>query len=93
MSGKTVIKTDNFDIAKIADSGQCFRMNADAADPTRYTATAADKQITLREIGEDIIEFGCDESEYNAFWRDYFDLGIQIMITFTLYTPPKSVTI
>lgn len=63
---------DDFDLKKIADSGQCFRFN-DCGD--YYLAVAGDRFVTIREAGENLYEFSCDEAEFEGFWREYFDLG------------------
>ncbi len=62
---------DDFDLQKIADSGQCFRFNK-CADG--YSAVAEDKYLFIKEQGEGKYEFSCSEDEYENFWKQYFDL-------------------
>lgn len=66
-----VIDNPDFDIQKIAESGQCFRLNRNAAGG--YTLVARGRVLHLRETPE-----GCaldaEEADYRALWRDYFDL-------------------
>jgi len=60
------IGSPDFDIRKIADSGQCFRLNEKDG---YYFNVAGDK--TLRIYGN---KLDCTKKEYNAFWKAYFDL-------------------
>ncbi len=71
---------DDFDLQKIADSGQCFRFNK-CADG--YSVVAEDKYVFIRQHGESGIEIAgadseyelsCSEKEYEDFWKNYFDL-------------------
>lgn len=66
----TITNTD-FDIRKIAESGQCFRLNPNSSG---YTLVA--KGRLLRLTGTDGgCALDCSQTEYDAVWRDYFDLG------------------
>ncbi|MCR5157395.1 MAG: 8-oxoguanine DNA glycosylase, N-terminal domain-containing protein, partial [Butyrivibrio sp.] len=62
---------DDFDLAKIADSGQCFRFNKCDGG---YSVAAGSRHVPVKELGDDRYDFGCDEAEFEDFWRDYFDL-------------------
>ena len=62
---------DDFDLKKIADSGQCFRLN-ECGDG--YSVTASDKHLFIKQISENEYEFNCSEKDYNDFWKSYFDL-------------------
>lgn len=64
---------DDFDLSKIAESGQCFRFNA-ASDG--YNCTALDKSLFIRSCGDKEYELDCSEDEYNFFWKEYFDLNL-----------------
>ena len=73
---------DDFDLQKIADSGQCFRFNK-CGDG--FSVVAGDKYLFIRwisdisdnENGNNSIgryELSCDKKEYEEFWKQYFDL-------------------
>ena len=68
---------DDFDLRKIADSGQCFRFN-ECGDG--YSVVAGDKYVFVRKATSDddktgeTYEFDCTEEEFNTFWKNYFDL-------------------
>lgn len=64
------ITTPDFDIRKIAESGQCFRLNADRDGG--YTLVAHGRVLRLRDTA-DGGEIECSEAEFDALWRDYFD--------------------
>lgn len=68
-----LIKSDNFDLKQIADSGQCFRM-VEISNNT-YSLIAYDRYIEIEQIDANTINIGCDEEEYNNIWHDYFDMG------------------
>ena len=79
---KITIK-DDFDLARIADSGQCFRFNR-CADGS-YSVTALDKHVLVKELEPGAYEFDCSKKEFDSFWKIYFDLdlsysGIRAMI-------------
>ena len=77
---------DDFDLAKIADSGQCFRWER-AAQPACYRIIAGADCIYVTDLGEGRFRFewselserdGCvPKSEWNGsipkHWFDYFD--------------------
>ena len=71
---------DDFDLGKIADSGQCFRFN-ECGDG--YSVVAGDKYVFIRQLYKDgsknaddgsEYEISCSEKEYEDFWKNYFDL-------------------
>jgi N-glycosylase/DNA lyase len=64
---------DDFDLLKIADSGQCFRFNA-CGDG--YTVMAGDKYLFIKQVGENEYDLSCSKAEYEDFWKEYFDLGL-----------------
>ena len=79
---------DDFDLARIADSGQCFRFNV-CDDPQgisnekgsfdgtpAYRVVACDKLLYIRQIDGSEYELSCSEEEYENFWKEYFDLNI-----------------
>ena len=65
------IQNPDFDLKKIAESGQCFRLN-----PNReggYTLVALGRVLRLRETA-DGCELDCSSADFDALWRGYFDL-------------------
>ena len=64
------IQNPDFDIRKIADSGQCFRLNPN--QDGGYTLVA--KGRVLRAVEADGCLLDCTQAEFDALWRDYFDL-------------------
>ncbi len=66
------VEIPDFDIQKIAQSGQCFRIRplADGA----YSAVAGKRYLQIRPLGGDSFAFSCSPVEFDAFWRGYFDL-------------------
>ncbi len=84
-----LVREKNFDIRKIADSGQCFRMNETkdgvwkivARDRLLWVAEVegskeSKKSDKSEESGKDhIYDFSCTEEEYEDFWKDYFDIA------------------
>ena len=68
---KTIVK-DDFDIRKIAESGQCFRWNMTDEDTCRIVY--ADRCIYLSRGAEKELVLDCDEKEYEEIWAPYFDM-------------------
>lgn len=66
------IKADHFDLKKICDSGQIFRMYE--LKDGEFSVYAGQRYLRLSQNGNEITFF-CDRSEYEAFWHNYFDLG------------------
>lgn len=60
-----------FDISQICESGQCFRMRQEKNDT--YSVIAGDRYLEIMQNGQECI-FYCGVSEYEEFWRHYFDL-------------------
>ncbi len=65
------LKADNFDLAQIAGSGQCFRMTG--REDGSYEVIALDRRLVLRSEGDKIV-FDCGNEDFEGFWRHYFDL-------------------
>lgn len=61
-----------FDMGQICDSGQCFRMERKGEN--RYSVIAGEHYLEIEQDGEKCT-FNCDEDIFEAFWKDYFDLG------------------
>ena len=62
---------DDFDLRKIADSGQCFRFNYKDGG---YIVQAVDKFLFIKENGDNSYDLSCSEDEFERFWKSYFDL-------------------
>ena len=67
-----VYAADGLDLRRIYDSGQCFRWR-DEGDGN-FLIPSAGHIVMVRQIAEDRIRLSCDEEEFQAYWRDYFDL-------------------
>ncbi len=61
------------DISKIADSGQCFRMNR--IDDNMYRALAMDRLVYIQQVSVEEYELFCTKKEYESFWKNYLDMG------------------
>lgn len=66
-------RIDNFSIAQICDSGECFRMTPVNEDT--YSVIASGRYLEVEQHGDECI-FSCNEVEYEDFWKEYFDLGV-----------------
>ena len=64
---------DDLDLKKIADSGQCFRW--ERLGEGRYRVLHGALCLRIRALGGGAFELDCGEAEFDAVWRDYFDLG------------------
>ena len=62
---------DDFDLEKIAESGQCFRFNK-CGDG--YSVNASDKYLFIKELAPCEYEFDCSKKDFEEFWKNYFDL-------------------
>jgi N-glycosylase/DNA lyase len=66
------INNPDFDIRKIAESGQCFRLNPNQTGG--YTLVALGRVLRLSETNEGCM-LDCTQAEFDALWQNYFDLG------------------
>ena len=64
--------TDDFNLEKIAESGQCFRWKK--IDDTTWRIVAGERCIYVSDLSNQQYRFDCDESSFRAFWAYYFDL-------------------
>ena len=64
--------TDDFDLDRIADSGQCFRWNRESSGT--YRIIAGSSCLYISKLENDRYALDCSEEEYTSFWRDYFDM-------------------
>jgi len=69
----TRIHSTQLDIGKIAESGQCFRLNEISQHQWRLIAFG--KILNIKKIGSFDYEFDCDEREQLEIWNSYFDLS------------------
>ncbi|MCR5404880.1 MAG: DNA-3-methyladenine glycosylase 2 family protein [Butyrivibrio sp.] len=80
---------DDFDLKKIAESGQSFRFNEvfekcgtqeckeeREASKRTFSVTASYRHLLIRELGQNEYEFECSTEDYEHFWKGYFDLGL-----------------
>ncbi|MCM1048408.1 MAG: 8-oxoguanine DNA glycosylase [Clostridiales bacterium] len=65
------ITKDNFNLEQICRSGQCFRMFHEGG--SLYSVIALGKYLEIEQTESECV-FHCDESDYNNFWKSYFDL-------------------
>ena len=63
---------DDFDLQKIAHCGQCFRAKEIFGDVYRFIT--GNRVIYISRKNRAQLEVSCDEFEWNAVWKTYFDL-------------------
>lgn len=63
---------DDFDLEKIAESGQCFRWEK---IDKGYRILYLDKSLIVYDKGENNFEILIDETEFKNIWENYFDLS------------------
>lgn len=68
----TITITDDFDLEKIAASGQCFRWQKVNEKTCRIIA--ADHCLYISQDVNQTYQVDCDESTFQAEWYSYFDL-------------------
>lgn len=64
---------DDFNLKKIADSGQCFRPKEIASGTFRFIV--GENILHITERGDGIFSVDCDEATWQSVWKNYFDLG------------------
>ena len=64
--------SDDFDMEKIADSGQCFRW--EKTEPDTFRIIAGRSCLYMKALGEDIYALDCSRQAFEGFWQNYFDL-------------------
>lgn len=62
---------DDFDLQKIALSGQCFRVRQ--FDDGTYRFVTGDSYIYIKNMGNHLFSVSSDADEWNHIWRKYFD--------------------
>lgn len=65
--------SDDFDLKKIADSGQCFRPKEIETDVFRFIV--GENILHMRKCDEGLFEVDCTEDVWERVWKNYFDLG------------------
>ena len=63
---------DDFDLRKIADSGQCFRAVRVEGDKFRFIH--GHRVLYIEDCGSGFFNLSCSEDEWSRVWRPYFDL-------------------
>lgn len=63
---------DDFDLDKIADSGQCFRWSGIGRN--MYRIIAGKRCLYMTFQGDGYYELDCTEDAFAHFWQNYFDL-------------------
>ena len=63
---------DDFDLYKIAYSGQCFRVKQ--LDEDTYSFVTGANELVMSSISNNEYEISCDQDTFNNVWHDYFDL-------------------
>ena len=66
-----IIQNPDFNIRKIAESGQCFRLKPTQAGG--YVLVAFGRVLGLADTPEGVA-LDCSQAEFDAVWRDYFDI-------------------
>lgn len=64
--------TNDFNLNKIADSGQCFRFNQ--IEDNLYQTVFDGKVLRIKELGSNTYDFDCSKKEFEKIWKNYFDL-------------------
>lgn len=62
---------ENFNLAQICQSGQCFRMRE--LENGSFAVVAGSRYLEVRQQ-EGICSFDCCGEEFEGFWKGYFDL-------------------
>ena len=70
----TIHIEDDFDLQRIADSGQCFRWKA--LPSGEYRILNGSDCLYIRSLGDARYDVSCDAAEWEARWRPYFDLDL-----------------
>lgn len=62
---------DSFDLQKIADSGQCFRVKV--FDDQTFRFITGSHILYIRQISPGLYDVSCSLEEWNEVWHHYFD--------------------
>ena len=69
----TVAISDDFDLAKITHSGQCFR--AKEVEPGVFRFVTLDYVIYIKKIEDGYYDISCGAAEWENIWSKYFDIA------------------
>ena len=64
--------TDDFDLYKIAYSGQCFRVKD--IDSNTFSFVTQNSRVIIRSLGGNDYDISCSKEEWDNIWHHYFDL-------------------
>ena len=67
------VKIDVLDLAKVADSGQAFRIKV--IDSTHIELVAFGRYLQIADLGSGNFAFSCSDKEFETVWKPYLDLG------------------
>ena len=79
--------TDDFDLALIQESGQCFRISEGPRGTFRILS--ADRCLLARRLAGSTFDLSCDEDEFRTYWYDYFDLGLDYRAVRAMIDPDR----
>ena len=67
---------DDFDLDKIADSGQCFRWTRQEtrSGGCTYRIIAGGDCLYITDLGDQRYELDCTREQYSRIWQEYLDL-------------------
>lgn len=80
-------KIEHFSLEQVCTSGQCFRM--ERKDEHTYSVIARDKYIEVSQEGGETT-FYCGETEFECFWKQYFDLDTDYHVYIESINPKDS---
>ena len=66
------VKIPFLDLAKVADSGQAFRIKV--IDSTHAELVAFGRYLQIAKTGPEEFAFSCSQDEFDTIWKAYFDL-------------------
>ena len=64
-------RIDHMNLNQIANSGQCFRWQQ--INDNTYKIPAFGRELTISQ-DRDVFTPSCDDNEWNAIWKNYFDV-------------------
>ena len=64
--------SDDFDLKKIVDSGQCFRPKE--IEPDTFRFITGENILHIKNCGNGIFNVDCDEKIWRDVWKNYFDI-------------------
>lgn len=66
------VQSEYFDLHKIADSGQCFRITR--CEDGSYLTIHRDSFVYATRCEDGAWEFDCTQEQFDRVWHDYFDM-------------------